>query len=122
MAMTIFMLVNGMGVVFLLYVLANFWKEGHRQGTATPQFLTGSSQRYSRSVFVRTHSIPESGCVGRSAERVGVNPRDMHGMGGVSKLLGRNRGGCGAGRDTHEGEAALTDPGINVSTVTNKDV
>jgi hypothetical protein len=28
--MTIFYLLNGLGVVFLLYVLANFWKDGHR--------------------------------------------------------------------------------------------
>jgi hypothetical protein len=30
MAMTIFFLLNGLGIVFLLYVLANFWKEGHK--------------------------------------------------------------------------------------------
>lgn len=30
--MTIFLVLNGVGVVFLLYVLANFWKEGHRDG------------------------------------------------------------------------------------------
>jgi hypothetical protein len=30
--MTIFLVLNGIGVVFLLYVLANFWKEGHRDG------------------------------------------------------------------------------------------
>jgi len=30
MATTIFLLLNGLGVVFLLYVLANFWKEGRR--------------------------------------------------------------------------------------------
>src|ERR1035438_2474535 len=30
--MTIFLVLNGMGVVFLLYVLANFWNEGHRDG------------------------------------------------------------------------------------------
>lgn len=31
MALTIFLVLNGLGIVFLLYVLANFWKEGHRQ-------------------------------------------------------------------------------------------
>jgi hypothetical protein len=29
MAMTIFLVLNGVGVVFLIYVLASFWKEGH---------------------------------------------------------------------------------------------
>jgi hypothetical protein len=31
MAMTIFLVLNGMGVVFMGYVLTAFWKEGHRQ-------------------------------------------------------------------------------------------
>jgi hypothetical protein len=30
MAMTIFFVLNGMGVVFMVYVLTAFWKEGHR--------------------------------------------------------------------------------------------
>jgi hypothetical protein len=30
MAILIFTIVNGLGVVFLLYVLVQFWKEGHR--------------------------------------------------------------------------------------------
>jgi len=31
--MTIFLVLNGMGLVFLLYVLANFWKDGQRSGS-----------------------------------------------------------------------------------------
>jgi len=30
MAMMLFTLLNGLGVVFLMYVLVQFWKEGHR--------------------------------------------------------------------------------------------
>jgi hypothetical protein len=30
MATTIFLVLNGLGVVFLVYVLANFWREGRR--------------------------------------------------------------------------------------------
>jgi len=30
MAMTLFTILNGLGVVFLVYVLVQFWKEGHR--------------------------------------------------------------------------------------------
>jgi hypothetical protein len=33
MSMTIFLFLNGLGVIFLLYVLVNFWKEGHRLGS-----------------------------------------------------------------------------------------
>jgi hypothetical protein len=28
--MTMFLVLNGMGIMFLLYVLVNFWKEGRR--------------------------------------------------------------------------------------------
>lgn len=38
--MTIFLVLNGMGVVFLLYVLANFWKEGRRSQTDTRRCAT----------------------------------------------------------------------------------
>jgi hypothetical protein len=30
MAMALFTILNGLGVVFLVYVLVQFWKEGHR--------------------------------------------------------------------------------------------
>src|ERR1700677_1213098 len=30
MSIAIFLVLNGLGVIFLLYVLANFWREGHR--------------------------------------------------------------------------------------------
>ena len=38
MAMMLFTALNGLGVVFLVYVLVQFWKEGHRskkRGTTT---------------------------------------------------------------------------------------
>jgi hypothetical protein len=56
MAMTIFFLLNGLGVVFLLYVLANFWKESHRE--------KDSERRYKRDVFVATHPISHNACGG----------------------------------------------------------
>jgi hypothetical protein len=34
--MKIFLLLNGMGVIFLLYVLLQFWKEGRRSKHAVP--------------------------------------------------------------------------------------
>jgi hypothetical protein len=34
LVMKIFLMLNGAGVVFLLYVLANFWKEGRRSNLA----------------------------------------------------------------------------------------
>jgi hypothetical protein len=34
MAMILFMVLNGAGVVFLLYVFVQFWKEGHKSNKA----------------------------------------------------------------------------------------
>jgi hypothetical protein len=36
--MTIFLILNGLGVIFLLYVLANFWKEGWRPVDKAPKY------------------------------------------------------------------------------------
>jgi hypothetical protein len=40
--MTIFLVLNGLGVVFLVYVLANFWKEGHRPRGDNRKYAAGS--------------------------------------------------------------------------------
>jgi|SRR5882672_818157 len=37
MAMMLFTALNGLGVVFLVYVLIQFWKEGHRQMRPVPR-------------------------------------------------------------------------------------
>ena len=41
--MTIFLVLIGMGVVFLLYVLANFWQEGRRSKTLAQMSVVISS-------------------------------------------------------------------------------
>ena len=64
MAMTIFFLLNGMGVVFLLYVLANFWKEGHRPKSNARKYATEYGRRDWADVFVVTHPISHC-CPGR---------------------------------------------------------
>jgi hypothetical protein len=60
MAMTIFYLLNGMGVVFLLYVLASFWKEGHQPKNDDRKFASEFRQREWASVFIATHPISHS--------------------------------------------------------------
>jgi len=57
MAMTIFFLLNGFGVVFLLYVLANFWKEGHRPKSDAPRYATVSGRQDWADVLIVTHPI-----------------------------------------------------------------
>jgi hypothetical protein len=56
--MTIFLVLNGIGVVFMLYVLANFWKEGRRvtHGVMRPYRL-GSQCGIIRQVFVATRPL-----------------------------------------------------------------
>ena len=60
MAMTIFLVLNGAGVVFLLYVLANFWKEGRRIKNNTRTYAAEFRQRDWADVMVVTHPISPS--------------------------------------------------------------
>jgi hypothetical protein len=60
MAITIFLLLNGMGVVFLLYVLANFWKEGHRPNNNARKYASEYAWRDWANVVVVTHPISHS--------------------------------------------------------------
>ncbi len=57
MAVTIFLILNGMGVVFLLYVLAKFWKEGQRQGFDAPKYSTEIERQDRAQVIIITHPI-----------------------------------------------------------------
>jgi len=78
--MTIFLLLNGLGVVFLLYVLANFWKEGQRQKTYPKEHAAEFEQQSEADVIVLTHPISHSA------------------QGGVSVLSFRAKGRYGAKR------------------------
>jgi hypothetical protein len=57
MAMTIFLVLNALGVVFLLYVLANFWKEGRRQKNNVRNYGAEFGRRDWIDVAVLTHPI-----------------------------------------------------------------
>jgi hypothetical protein len=57
MAMTIFLLLNGLGVVFLLYVLANFWNEGRRPKNNARGYAAEFGRRDWIDVAVVTHPI-----------------------------------------------------------------
>jgi hypothetical protein len=67
MAMTIFMILNGMGVAFLLYVLGHFWIEGRQSSVAAPRRrVVEFSNGRSADVLVITHPITQSGQGGLS--------------------------------------------------------
>ena len=60
MAMTIFYVLNGVGIVFLLYVLANFWKEGHQPKNPKNndrKYAANFGRRDWTEVIVMTHPI-----------------------------------------------------------------
>ena len=57
MATTIFLLLNGLGVAFLLNVLANFSKEGRRPENQGRRYATGRRQRDWANVLIVTHPI-----------------------------------------------------------------
>jgi hypothetical protein len=58
--MTIFFLLNGLGIVFLLYVLANFWKEGHQPKNNAWKSAVEYERRDWPNVVVVTHPISHS--------------------------------------------------------------
>jgi len=57
--MKIFLLLNGLGVVFLLYVLVNFWREGHQPKNAARKYAMEFGRDWA-DVVVVTHPISHS--------------------------------------------------------------
>lgn len=57
MLMTVFLLLNGLGVIFLLYVLRGFWKDGHRRASRGQEFVAEFSPRKGVSILVVTEPI-----------------------------------------------------------------
>jgi len=91
MAILIFTVLNGMGVAFLLYVLVNFWKEGHRPKKAIRQFEIDFIRKDKPEVIVAAHPVSHSAQGGLF----------------VIPLRARERGL--GGRQGHRGPAAKTD-------------
>lgn len=60
MAMTIFLVLNGVGVVFLIFVLAKFWKEGHRPRSNGQKYAAQFGRWDWVDVHVVTHPIFQS--------------------------------------------------------------
>jgi hypothetical protein len=61
MAMILFFVLNGAGVVFLLYVLANFWSEGHPPQNDANVQATEFWRRNRDEEIIVTHSISHTG-------------------------------------------------------------
>jgi hypothetical protein len=77
MAMTIFLVLNGMGIVFLLYVLANFWKEGHKPASNARKYMREFGRRDWADVVVVTHPISHSAQGGISVIPFQVRDRGL---------------------------------------------
>lgn len=67
MAMTLFMEICGLGVIFLMYVLVQFWKEGHRsmRQSARSQVIEFAAKS-KPTVVVVSHPISERAHAGLS--------------------------------------------------------
>jgi hypothetical protein len=57
MAITLFLVLNGISVVFLLYVLTKFWAEGHRSGRTLRKYEVEFGTRNWSNHIVETHAI-----------------------------------------------------------------
>ena len=88
MAMLLFTALNGMGVVFLLYVLVQFWKEGHRsKNGGTRQCAIEFAEENRPEVIVVTRPISHSAQAGLSvvsmrARESSVQGRQLHRISG----------------------------------------
>lgn len=60
LAMTTFLVLNGLGLVFLLYVLASFWREGSRPANNAHKRATRFRTYEGAQVFVVTRPISRS--------------------------------------------------------------
>jgi hypothetical protein len=84
MTMLIFTGLNGMGVVFLVYVLVQFWKEGHRsRNRSTRQCAIEFLEENRPEVIVVTPSVSHSAQAGLSvvsmrARESSVQGRQLH--------------------------------------------
>lgn len=77
MTTTIFLVLNGLAVVYLLYVLANFWKEDHRSKyTFRPS--AEEAQRRAKVVVV-THPISHAANGGLSVIPFPIRDRERVG-------------------------------------------
>jgi hypothetical protein len=84
MSTTIFLVLNGLGVVFLLYVLTNFWKEGHRPMSEERRDVMEFRGRNWSDIVVVTHPI------------------SLSAQGGVSVIPFQARGREASGNSTHK--------------------
>jgi hypothetical protein len=77
MAMAIFLVLNGLGVIFLLYVLVNFWKEGHRSTPDDRNYAAKFVGRDGRDADVLTTPISHTAPGGLSV--IPFRVRDRYG-------------------------------------------
>ena len=76
MAIKLFLLLNAMGVAFLLYALSRFWSEGHRpENGARPDELK-LSQENRINVFIMTYPISSSAQGGLSVIPINAMARN----------------------------------------------
>lgn len=66
MAMTIFFALNGTGVAFLLYVLANFWNEGHGPKSNARKYAMNPRRQDLAEGIVLAHPISHAAQAGIS--------------------------------------------------------
>jgi hypothetical protein len=77
MAITIFLALNGLAIAFLLYVLANFWKEGHPPKNDSRPSEARAEWRDWADVAVITHPISPAARGGLAVIPFAVTGREI---------------------------------------------
>ena len=78
MAIAIFVVLSGLGVIFLLYVLLNLWKEGHRSRRNDWKYAARFERRDWPDAAVLTHAISHTARGGLSVIPFQVRDRDCN--------------------------------------------
>lgn len=86
MTMAIFLLLNSMGVVFMLYVLVQFWREGRRASRGAGECRMVALYRDMPEVFIMTRPVSRISRSERDRASVIPLPVRKHGMGGMQPI------------------------------------
>jgi hypothetical protein len=106
--MVLFTVLNGMGVVFLVYVLIQFWKEGHRsRNRSTRQYAIEFLEENRPEVIVVMRPIPGGLPFGTQGKQVEPAPVSHSAQAGVSVVSMRARESSVQGRQLHRVSGGL---------------
>jgi hypothetical protein len=88
MAVTIFLLLNGMGAFFFVYVLIRFWNEGHNPRNEDRRHGVDRTRSENASVFILQHPISHNASGSVSMTAIRSQARVVRGLRDAPRFVG----------------------------------